>query len=74
MAGRQRSIDETVEHLTPLLLAPLPFDVLTVAAIDVPRSELEVLAAREGGVLAHRFAIHRAATAQDEADLDSAAR
>ncbi len=43
-AGRQRSVDETVEHLTPLLLEPLPFDVLIVLAIDLPRSELEVLA------------------------------
>ena len=31
---------------TPLLLEPLPFDVLTVLAIDLPRSELESLARR----------------------------
>ena len=64
-AGRQRSIGESVEHLTPLLLDALPFDVLTVAAIDVARSELEILAVASRRELASAAHPHRKLSLED---------
>ena len=43
-AGRHLPIDEFVERLTPLLVERLPFDVLSVRAIDFVRSALEIVA------------------------------
>src|SRR5262245_6438547 len=43
-AGRHLSIDEYVERVTPLLVERLPFDVLSVRAIDLARTTLEIVA------------------------------